>query len=74
MYELKLLFRHSSNPPPLHEGEIKFFENGHNGEFLLQMGGGSQEWGEGVGFIMGGWEIFKVSLHSWQRGANPLIL
>ena len=28
----------------------------------------------GVGFIMGRWEIFKVSLHSWQRGANPLIL
>ena len=23
---------------------------------------------------MGGWEIFKVSLHSWQRGANPTIL
>ena len=20
------------------------------------------------------WEDFKVSLHSWQRGANPLIL
>ena len=28
--------------------------------------------GEGVGFIMEGWEIFKVSLHSWQRGTNPL--
>ena len=34
--------------------------------------GGSQEWE--VGFIMGGWEIFEVLLHSWQRGANPLIL
>ena len=21
---------------------------------------------------MGGWEIFKFSAHSWQRGANPL--
>ena len=21
---------------------------------------------------MEGWEIFKVSLHSWQRGTNPL--
>ena len=29
------------------------------------------EMGE-VGFIMGGWEIFKVCLHSWQRNANPL--
>ena len=27
-----------------------------------------------VGFIMGGWKIFKVSSHSWQRGANPTIL
>ena len=36
--------------------------------FLLEMGGKP---GMGVGFIMGGWEIFKVSLHSWQRGANP---
>ena len=26
------------------------------------------------GFIMGSWEIFEVSLHSWQRGANPSIL
>ena len=25
-----------------------------------------------VGFIMGGWEILKASLYSWQRGANPL--
>ena len=33
---------------------------------------GSQEWG--VGFIMGGWEVFKVSLQSWHRGANPPIL
>ena len=32
----------------------------------------SQEWR--VGFIMGGLEVFKVSLHSWQRGANPLPL
>ena len=23
---------------------------------------------------MGGLEVFKVSLHSWQRGANPLPL
>ena len=33
------------------------------------MGGGGMG---GVGFIMQGWEIFKVSLHSWQRGAEPL--
>ena len=32
--------------------------------------GGSQEWG---GFFYnGGWDTFKVSLHSWQRGANTL--
>ena len=46
------------------------------------MGGGMgnfyQKWGRarnggiGFGFIMGEQEIFKVSLHSWQRGANPL--
>ena len=24
-------------------------------------------------FYNGGWEIFKVSLHSWQRAANSLI-
>ena len=29
---------------------------------------GSQKWG--VGFIMGGWEIFEVALHSWQMGAS----
>ena len=31
------------------------------------MGGG----GGGGGFIMGGWEILKVSSHISQRGANP---
>ena len=63
---------------------MKFFENGYNGgdgKFSLEMEGGKPGmWGGGgegeggFGFIMGGWEIFKVSLHSWQRGANPLIL
>ena len=24
------------------------------------------------GLVFGGWEVFKVSLHSWQRGANTL--
>ena len=33
-------------------------------------GGGGRE----VGFIMGGWKIFKVSLHSRQRGANPYLM
>ena len=33
------------------------------------MGGGG-----GGGFIMEGWGIFKSSLQSWQRGANPSIL
>ena len=42
---------------------------GVDGKFLLQMGE-SQEWGGGVGFIMGGWEVFEVLLHSWQRGAK----
>ena len=32
------------------------------GMFLLEMGGGGAEMGRGVGFIMGGWETFKVSL------------
>ena len=35
------------------------------GGFLLEMGAKP---------VMGGSEIFKVSWHSWQRGANPLIL
>ena len=47
--------------------------NGGDGKFLLGMGErGSQEWG--VGFIMEGYEIFKVSLHGWWRGGNPVIL
>ena len=25
-------------------------------------------------FYNRGWEVFRVSLHSWQRGANLLIL
>ena len=32
----------------------------------------SQEWG--IGFKMGGWEIFKVFLHSWQKGVNLTIM
>ena len=62
-----------SPPPCIHKGK-KFFKNGcHGGDrkFLLKWG---QARNGGVGFIMGGWEIFKVSLHSWQRGANPTIL
>ena len=38
---------------------VKVFKNGCNV-------------GIGVCFIMRGWEISQVSLHSWQRGANPL--
>ena len=41
---------------------------GVHGKFLLEMGE-SQEWGGG-GFIMGGWEVFEVLLHSWQGGAK----
>ena len=26
----------------------------------------------GICFMMGEWKIFKASLHSWQRGTNPL--
>ena len=40
-----------------------------------QKGGGSREGGGGgVSFTIGGCEVFKVSLYSWQRAANPLIL
>ena len=42
---------------------------GVHGKFLLEMGE-SQEWGGGGGFIMGGWEVFEVLLHSWQGGAK----
>ena len=26
----------------------------------------------GIGFTMWGWDIFKVSLHGWQKDANAL--
>ena len=54
---------------------MKFFKNGCKGGgwgIFTRNGGGSQEWG--IAFIMWGWLIFKVYLHSWQKGANPLIL
>ena len=46
-------------PPFMTGGGMKFFRNGYNGElgnFHWKLGG-SQEWGGGVGFIMGegGW-------------------
>ena len=56
-------------PLSLHKGQMKFFENGYNGEgweIFTRNGGEARNGGR--------WEIFKVSLHSWQRGANPLIL
>ena len=60
---------HSPNPPPpFIKGVMKFFKNGCNwedGKFLLKMVGKPGMRGEGVGFIIGGWNIFKVSLHSW---------
>ena len=40
-------------------------------EFLLEMGG-KPGMGERGWLYNGAWEIFKFSLHSWQRGANPL--
>ena len=58
---------------------MKFFKNGCNGG---GGGGGGERVGEiftrnwkeaknmGVGFIMGEWENFGNSLHSWQRGAT----
>ena len=48
---------------------------GRDGKFLLDKGGNQEgEGGGGVGFLMEGWEIFKVSFHSWWRGANLPIL
>ena len=35
-------------------------------KFLLEMGG-SQEWDGGLILQWGGWENFKVFLHSWQK-------
>ena len=58
----------SSTPPPFIKGVMKFFKNGCNwedGKFLLKMVRKPGMRGEGVGFIIGGWKIFKVSLHSW---------
>ena len=52
----------------LHKGGGRFFKNGCNGGDgkVLPENGASQEGegvvgGGGVGFVMGGWEIFKVS-------------
>ena len=65
---------------------MKFFKNGCNGrgrggawawEIFTKIGGGGARNGKGgcgAGFIMGEWEIFKVSLHSWLKGANLVIL
>ena len=44
-----------------------FFKNGYNG------GGGRWELFTRKGGRGRGWEIFKGSLHSWQRAANPLL-
>ena len=54
---------------------MSFFKDGCNGgdrKFLLELRGGGGPRNAGVGFIMGGWGLFKVSLHSWQRVTNPL--
>ena len=58
-------------PPPflLHKGGMRFFCNGRDGKFWLEMG---EKPGMGIGFTMWGWDIFKVPLHSWQRDANLL--
>ena len=67
----------SPPPHPLDEEEGIFLKNGCNGG---GMGNFYQKWGRarnggiGFGFIMGEQEIFKVSLHSWQRGANPYFM
>ena len=49
---------------------MRFFKNGCNEE--------DGKWGEAkngrrwVGFTVGEWEAFKVTLNSWWTGANPL--
>ena len=40
-------------------------------KFLLEIDGKP---GMGGWFYNRGWEVFKVCLHSWNRGANPPIL
>ena len=70
---------HSSPPPVIKRGD-EILKNGCNGgggerggeKFLLEMG--EVRNGEGGWFKMGGLEIFKVFLHSWQRVANPPFL
>ena len=64
---------------PKWRGGMRFFKNGCNEavvvswwEIFTRNGGKpGMEWVRGGGVIIGGWEIFRVSLHSWQRGANP---
>ena len=70
---------HSSPPPVIKRGD-EILKNGCNGGGggeggweIFTRNGGSQEWGGGW-FKMGGLEIFKVFLHSWQRVANPPFL
>ena len=53
---------------------MRFFKNVCNGGWEIFTRNRWEARNEGVGFIMGGWEVFKVSLQSWHRGANPPIL
>ena len=54
---------------------MKFVKNGYNvGLEIFTRNGGSQEWGGGgAGWGWWCWK-FLISLHSWQRGADTIIL
>ena len=55
-------------------GGIRYFKNScnrGNEKLLVVVGGKGAEMGrQGLVLKWGQWKIFKVSLYSWQRGAN----
>ena len=54
----------------LHKEGMRLFKYGCNGR---GMGNFYEKLGGGGGGGPGTWEFFKVSLHSWQSNANPLL-
>ena len=71
------IINHGTNLPFMKGRERDFPKRAVIGEWEIFTRNGKKPGMGGLvlfGFIMGGWEIFKVSSHSWWRGANPPVL
>ena len=71
------IINHGTNLPFMKGRERDFPKMAVIGEWEIFTRNGKKPGMGGLvlfGFIMGGWEIFKVSSHSWWRGANPPVL